>query len=200
MVESSGPRPATEVRAYHVRATLLLLGVEDPAALARVQARLEPAALAAIDATSRQAWLPGAIDVALWRAIEAELGPSGLARLARAVGLRHVRSGPLAGLLQGVVQLFGLTPAAIARWIPRGFAEVHRGVGTLRLEEVGEGRARFVLDDLHPDLNGQPWLDAVAHSLELALEVCDLAGEGTVERAGPGQAVIALRWHPRPGA
>jgi hypothetical protein len=190
-------RPATEVRAYHVRASLQLLGETDPAALERVRARLGAERLAAVDGSSRLAWIPGEIDVALWRAVDAELGTSGVARLARALGVRHVRSGQLAGLLQGVVQLFGLSPAAIVRWIPRGFAEVHRGVGELKVEEVGEGAARLVLASLHPSLAGEPWLTAVAGSFELTLEVCALDGECVVEHAGPGRAVVALRWRPR---
>lgn len=190
-------RPATEVRAYHVRAALQLLGEAEPAALERVRTRLGVERLAAVEGTSRVAWIPGEIDVALWRAIDAELGAAGVVRLARALGARHVRSGPLSGLLQGVVQLFGLTPAAMVRWIPRGFAEIHRGVGDLKVEEVGEGAARLALTDLHPSLAGEPWLTAVAGSFELTLEVCALDGEGVVEHAGPGRAVIALRWRSR---
>jgi hypothetical protein len=190
-------RPATEVRAYHVRASLQLLGEADPAALERVRTRLGAERLAAVDGTSRLAWIPGEVDVALWRAIDAELGAAGLVRLARALGVRHVRSGQLSGLLQGVIQLFGLTPAAIVRWIPRGFAEVHRGVGELKVEEVGEDAARLVLADLHPSLAGEPWLTAVAGSFELTLEICALDGGCVVEHAGPGRAVIALRWRSR---
>lgn len=190
-------RPPTEVRASHVRSTLEVLLDTDAAASARVRARLDPAALAEAEQASRLAWIPGALDIALWRAIEAEVGALGLKRIARAVGVRLVRGGPLSSLLQGVVQLFGLTPASIARWIPRGYADVHRGTGALGVEEVTEGTARFVLADLHPDLTGEPWLTAVACSFELALEVCGLDGAATVEQAGPGRAVMALRWRPR---
>jgi hypothetical protein len=194
---AAGDRAPTEVRAYHVRTTLQLLAEVDAAALARVQGRLGAAVLEDMEAASRLAWLPGAHDIALWRAIDTELGQVGLARLARAVGLRHVRSGHLSGLLQGVVQLFGLTPAAIVRWIPRGFGEVHRGVGTMRVEEVLDTSARLVIDDLHPALAGQPWLDAVARSFEFPLDVCALDGECVVVHAGPDRAVLALRWRPR---
>jgi hypothetical protein len=190
-------RPATEVRAYHVRASLQLLGEADEAALARVRDRLGAGALALVDGASRLAWIPGAIDVALWRAIAAELGADGVRRLSRALGVRHVRSGQLSGLLQGVVQLFGLTPTAIVRWVPRGFAEIHRGAGELRVEEAGEGLARLALTGLHPSLAGEPWLAAVAGSFELALEVCALDGEAVLEQDGPDRAVIVLRWRPR---
>jgi len=202
MSTSAAPaRPDTEVRAYHVRTTLQLLGEVDPSAPARVRGHLASEALAAIDDASRLTWLPGAIDIALWRAADLELGTAGAARLARAVGLRHVRSGQLSGLLQGVVQLFGLTPAALVRWMPRGLAEVHRGVGTLRVDDLSEGAARLVLEELHPALTDEPWLTAVARSLEFPLDLCALDGEATLERAGPEQAVILLRWRrraPRP--
>jgi hypothetical protein len=194
----AGQRPSTEVRAYHLRTTLQLLGDADAAVLARVRGRLDAATLAGLDSASRLAWIPGAHDLALWRAIDVELGQAGLARLARALGLRHVRSGQLSGLLQGVIQLFGMTPAAIVRWIPRGYAEIHRGTGTLRVDEVTDGAARLVLDDLHPALAGEPWLDAVARSFECTLDVCALDGECVVVQPGPEQAVLALHWRPRP--
>jgi hypothetical protein len=180
-----------------VRTTLLVLGERDPAALARVKARVGAEALATVEGASRLGWIPGIIDVALWRAVDAELGPDGLRQLARALGVRLVRSGQLSGLLQGIIQLFGLTPAAIMRWVPRAVAEVHRGVGEVRMEELGEGFARLALVDLHPCLAGEPWLAALAGSLELALEVSGMDGEAALESSGPDRAVMVLRWRPR---
>lgn len=198
-MSTEGPshRPATEVRAYHVRGILRVLGEADPELEARVRARLGADAQAVVERADRLAWIPGVIDVALWRAIHAEAGDAGVARTARTVGVRQVHTGHLAGLMQGVVQLFGLTPAGIVRWIPRGFAEVHRGVGELRVAEVHEGLARLILEDLHPCLAGEPWLRAVAASFELALEVSGHDGEAALEVAGPERAVISLRWRPR---
>ncbi len=193
----AGPRPDTEVRAYHVRATLQLLEESEPAAAARARARLGAATLLSLDETSRLGWIPGLVDVELWRAVDAELGRHGLLRLARRVGVRHVRAGHLSGLLEGVVQLFGLSPPAILRWVPRGLSEVHRGVGVFRVLELSDQTARLALDDLHPCLVGEPWLAAVAGSLELALEVCALDGDSGLEEAGPGRAVFTLRWRPR---
>lgn len=190
-------RPATEVRAYHVRDVLRILAEGDREREARIRARLGAEALATLETAHRLAWIPGLIDVALWRAIHDETGDDGVRRTARTVGVRHVQTGHLSGLLQGVVQLFGLTPAGIVRWIPRGFAEVHRGVGELRIAEVHEGLARLVLEDLHPSLAGEPWLLAVAGSFELALEVSGHDGEAALESAGPERAVISLRWRQR---
>lgn len=195
--DGSASRPATEVRAYHVRGTLQILAESDAELAARVRARVGAEALAAVERAGRLAWIPGLVDVALWRAIHDEAGDDGVVRTARTVGVRHVHTGHLAGLMQGVVQLFGLTPAGIVRWIPRGFAEVHRGVGELRVAEVHEGAARLVLEDLHPCLAGEPWLLAVAASFELAFEVSGHDGESALEAAGPERAVIALRWRPR---
>lgn len=192
-----GTRPATEVRAYHVRSTLLLLDEDDRTAAARVRARVGEAPLSAAEDASRLAWIPGLVDVELWRAIDAEFGRGGLMRLARRVGVRHVRAGHLTGLLEGVVQLFGLSPPALLRWVPRGLSEVHRGVGEFRIAELSDRTGRLVLQGMHPCLVGEPWLAAVAGSLEFALEVCGLDGQAELEESGPERAVFTLRWRPR---
>ncbi len=194
---SATDRPATEVRAYHVRTALQILAEADPALHARVRHRLGPEALALVEDSARLAWIPGLVDVTFWRALHDAQGGAGVVRVARALGVRHVHTGQLSRLLQGVVQLFGLTPSGLVRWIPRGFSDVHRGVGELRVAELSEGSARLVLDDLHPCLAGEPWLLAVAGSFELALEVCGMDGEGSLEESGPGRAAFRLDWRPR---
>ncbi len=77
---SATDRPATEVRAYHVRTALQILAEADPALHARVRHRLGPEALALVEDSARLAWIPGLVDVTFWRALHDAQGGAGVVR------------------------------------------------------------------------------------------------------------------------
>jgi hypothetical protein len=195
---SGAGRPPPRVRAYHVRSTLQFLAARHAEQVSAVLGLMSASALAEVAATSRTAWLPTSIDVALWRALRAVLGPRDAARLACAITLEHLESGTLSGLLQAVVRLFGVSAGAMLKWAPKGFHELHQGAGTMRLDSVSLVEGRLVIDDLHPDVADEAWLGAVAGALESLLEICKLEGESRVEELAPGRAVIALTWRDGP--
>ena len=192
-------RPPAQVRAIHTKANLELLRDRSPEEADRVVAALGPEALADLETAAPLAWLPAERDVEMATVLDQVLGRDRARLLAREIVLRDLRSGLLARLVEGAVKLFGLTPAGILHWMPRGFSAIVRGAGALRVEPLGPTATRLVFDDLHPSVASACWLGALAAGTGAVLDLTRHQGTVEIEQLGPVQARWVVRWEPLAG-
>jgi hypothetical protein len=191
-VESGFP----EIQARHTRASLEVLGELFPEAAPRVRARLSPLVQQAIDAAFRLDYLPVMVDLEVTHAIQDVVGPRGSRRVARE-GLRRTLNGVmLRGLVRTAVALFGNTPPGLLKLAGRGYAQICRDCGELRLVSAGEREAEVRLERLPDELNLPSYLDAMAGSLEAFFDLSEVDGEVHYD-PWPGGARFTLRWTPR---
>ena len=103
-------------------------------------------------------------------------------------------------LVVTAVRILGLDPASFARWVPRAWHMLFRGVGEWSAAEEGAAGAVLTLARLPIECAEHPvWLRSVARSLDALFDLARV--QGTVELApraqGAAQAVFRLRWTPR---
>jgi hypothetical protein len=188
--------PFAEIQARHTRASLEALRELFPAAEPRVHERLSPLVRQAIEAAFRLDYLPVLVDLEVTAAIRDEVGARG-SRLVAREGFRRTLNGNMLGsLVRSAVVLFGNTPPGLLRWAGRGYGQICRDCGELRLESAGERQAELRLEKLPPELNLPSYLDTMAGSLEAYFDLTGVDGE-VVYDPWPGGARFSLRWTPR---
>jgi hypothetical protein len=167
-----------------------------PAAEQKVLERLSPLVRQAIEAAFRLDYLPVMVDLEVTAAIREEVGPRG-SRLVAREGLRRTLNGKLlSGLVRGAVALFGNTPPGLLKWAGRGYGQICRDCGELRLESASERQADLRLEKLPDELNLPSYLDTMAGSLEAFFDLTGVDGEAQYE-PWPGGARFTLNWTPR---
>jgi hypothetical protein len=173
-----------------------LAGLE-PDVRARVRARLAPEAAAALERSSRIAWLPIEVDVELTRAIYAELG-AGRARELFRRNLSSALDAPiLRSLAQGAVRLLGTSPARLFSWAPKAYAQIYRDAGEMGFETDGGCSARLELAALPPVVAAsREYLDGLGASLAAGFDFLGRKGEVALERFDPAgrRARFHLEW------
>lgn len=120
--------------------------------IGRVRALVPAESMAFIDAQSTNAWVPIEHDRWLPRAIVAAYGHDGAFELWRSFIPSHVDSPLLGTMFNAAVRMFGVNPGIVAWLVPKGFNNVYRDFATPRMIERGEGVAKFVLADIHPEV------------------------------------------------
>jgi hypothetical protein len=185
-----------EIHARHTRTSLEVLAELFPAAEPRVQERLSPLVRQAIEAAFRLDYLPVMADLEVAAAIRDEVGSQG-ARLVAREGLRRTLLGNmLGGLVRSAIALFGETPPGLLKWAGRGYGQICRDCGELRLVSASEGEAELRLEKIPTEINLPSYLDTMAGSLEAFFDVCKVSGESRYD-PWPGGARFTLRWTPR---
>jgi hypothetical protein len=185
-----------EIQARHTRTSLEVLGELFPAAEPRVRARLSPLVGQAIEAAFRLDYLPVMVDLEVAAAIRDELGPLGARRVSREALRRTLNGSILGGLVRSAIALFGNTPPGLLKWAGRGYGNVCRDCGDLRLASATEREAELRLENLPVELNVPSYLDTMAGSLEAFFDLCGVEGAARYE-PWPGGARFVLRWTPR---
>jgi len=187
---------APAVRARHMKSLLAALGeVAEVAA-----AELDPVQRAAIEEASGLEWLPFEANLTLTRAIYHRLGEAEAGAFFRRHTVAALGGPLLRGIVDAAVRLFGLDPGSWARWVPRGWEQVFRRVGTWSVATIPAGEARLALEDLPASalLDGC-WPGSVASSLGA---LCDLArcqgGARLTVDAAHRRLEFQLRWQPKP--
>ncbi|MEM1415356.1 MAG: hypothetical protein AAGH15_10660 [Myxococcota bacterium] len=137
--------PGPLMRARSAQEFLRFLAREEPAAISRIRARLDPQVLAEVEASIPTAWIA---PPRIAEATMAELGETRLKELMRRFFPSHLEAPLLRGFAQTAQRLFGLGPET-AFWVyAKGWAHMNRNAGSARVEKLGPGRARFHLEDL----------------------------------------------------
>jgi hypothetical protein len=188
------PRP--EMRAAQLKEDLPALLELGEGTAAAIRARLDPEVLRRIESATRVDWLPLEVDLALVRAVGAEVGDDGLRRWGRAAARRNTNA-LFRPLVETAVRLFGFTPAGVFKFLPQAWKAAFRGCGELRVDPVAPGELRIVLAS-PPDAARDPaFLVSIAGAFETVYDTCDTPGRVQVERVEPGEVAFLATWTPR---
>jgi hypothetical protein len=185
-----------EIQARHTRASLEVLAELFPGAEPRVRARLSPLVRQAIDAAFRLDYLPVMVDLEVAAAIRDEVGAQAARQVSRQGLHRTLNGSILGGLVRSAIALFGNTPPGLLKWAGRGFSNVCRDCGDLRLVSSTDREAELRLENMPVELNHPSYLDAMAGSLEAFFDICGVEGESRYQ-PWPGGARFILSWSPR---
>ena len=98
--------------------------------------------------------------------------------------------------------MLGLDPVSFARWVPRAWHMLFRGVGEWSVEPSGPGASAVVLTlaRLPSDCADHPvWLRSVARSLDALLDLARTRGSAELmpRARGAREAQLELRWMAR---
>lgn len=185
------------LRAAHTRGTIHVLQLLEPGRLPEVLARLDPAAIRALEESPGAARTPAAWDVALVRAEVEVLGLEAMRRVSRAAMVDGLSGPQLGALLTGALRLFGATPAGLYRWAGRAWGHVTTGCGELKLERAEGQEAWLIVGGMPSELAQPEWLEAIAACMEAVFDVCRVDGQVSVTPRSDGGRFHA-RWRPRP--
>jgi hypothetical protein len=190
-------RPA--VRASHLKEDLLALSSLGAEVEARVLERLRRETRRAIEESTRVDWLPVELNVELAEAVHAEAGARGSRLWGKRSIVQSLDTALFRPLVATAVALFGLTPAAFYRYVPKAWPAVYRDCGGLTAEIEGADRARVVAGRLPAPMRRDAFLEAVAGTFEGAFEFCKVEGQVILEPRplGSDQAVYLATWQPR---
>jgi hypothetical protein len=189
------------VRARHLK--LVLAAVDRQPQHQAIRDRLGKTVTAAIEEATGTDWLPVAHDVALACALEAVLGPAGLATFSREVGQQSFRGPLLRALVELATHFLGLDAGAWAGWIPRGWVIMFKGFGRWTVVRRGEGEVTLTLAELPPVCLAEGiWPRSVASTLTGMLTALDATGTVELDLIDQpkGTAVYTMRWRPGPPA
>lgn len=173
------------VRSSQLKEDVLALASLGEDVRAGVMRRLSPETLRQIADASRVEWLPHHLLLELVHAIREVAGEEAL----RGWGFATVKGTMQATLyrpfLEGLVAVFGLSPTAAWKVLPRAYAAAFKDCGEIRLLESGPGAARMVLADLPLEAKDRDWLLTVAGAFELVFDFCKVKGRVELQMANP---------------
>jgi hypothetical protein len=189
------------VRARHLK--LVLAAVDRQPRRQELRARIGPELAAVIEGSTGIDWLPVDHDVAMAGALDAVLGPAGLAAFNREM-MQQSMGGPLLrGMAELATRIIGLDPGAWASWIPKGWQLMFKGFGRWTVVRTGEREVTLRLDLLPPVCAADPvWPRSVASSLAGILPAMGATGTVEIDRldAASGTIAYVMRWQAGPPA
>lgn len=198
MTDSISPSPAEPaVRASHLKEDLAALESLGADLGARIRARLSPGTVRTIEDSTRVDWLPVQLNAELAEAVFAEAGEGRTRAWARA-SFNLSLNAFFKPLLETVLRLFDPTPHRIYSLVPRAWPAVYRNAGTVSVVEHAAGESRITMQELPSALMKEPFLRAVAGTLECGFELAKVEGRVTVLpwEARARTATWAARWQP----
>jgi len=171
---------------------------------ARPLALLPPEALRSIAAASGLDWLPVAVNLQVTQAIYDGLGSAEADRFFRAHSVASLHGPILQTLVSTAVRMFGLDPVSFARWVPRAWHMIFRGVGEWQVEELQPGATSAVLTlaSLPPSCaDHATWVRSVSHSMGALFDLAKVQGVVDVPPRAQGatRVTFQLRWTARRG-
>jgi len=154
----------------------------------------------AIERCLRTGWVPIEHDLALSRAVEAELGEGKDYERSRRSTAGNMSSPLMTPFLEGARRLFGLEPAKALKLVKPGWRTVFRDCGTARYVNIDAHSATFAVDGIPGFiLECGCYVGAIAGSMHGLLDICEVDGRCDVARCDPAGGVIEVQmsWTPR---
>jgi hypothetical protein len=182
-----------EMRAGQLKEDLQALRVLGDEVASRVLAGLPPGLLRTIERSPRADWLPIQLLLTFCHVVAAEVGDAGLRAWFRAATCRAVETSTLRPLMETVVRIFGLSPAALLRGAPQGWRATFRDCGEL---SVVRGEVAIVwLRGLPEPFHDRTFQVAMAGTFEALLQLSRTEGQvDLLEPSGGADAQYAMRW------
>ncbi|HTP49608.1 MAG TPA: hypothetical protein VMK42_02830 [Anaeromyxobacteraceae bacterium] len=164
------------IRGTQLKEDVAALAWLGPEASAEVVRRLDPDLLRQIEEASRVDWLPHRIVVELVHRIRDVSGEEAVRGWSRAAVNGALRGSLFRPFLEGVVAVFGLSPLAACKILPKAYSAALKDCGVLHLESASPGRSELVLEGLPPEARDRTWLVSVAGGFEVIFDACKVEG------------------------
>lgn len=190
-VGTPGQAPVIRVRQMHEN--LGAIDCFEVPTQAEIRARLGDT-VALIEGAPSSSWFPIELDVEVAEIIGKTCGIDGLRRWARR-GLERGFGAPcLKGIVRGAVGMFGLEPANVLRFVPRGIENIYRNCGSWEAVSTDEGFVDLRWDDA-PSVVARSAMctESFAGALEAVLDALDRTGTVTLGEDGD-TLVFEMRW------
>jgi hypothetical protein len=186
------PIMAPSVRARHPQMLLALVRERHADRHAPLTASLRHHAT--IEARLPVEWIPIEADVELIEALGRLLAPAPVAALVEERQRREMGSALFKSFVATLGTLFGLTPATMARQIPKGWGQVFQDCGCVQVRALAERGAELAVVGLPAVcLDSAAWLDAIPVGMTMLYEL--VGARGTVTRAPVGaDGAVTLRF------
>lgn len=169
-----------EMRASQLRANLEEINRMPEPGRSEIRRLIGEPTLEHIANSASVAWLPIEFDLTITRAVIDVLGAEGNRRWARDALLRSATGPLLKPVFDGARAVFGVSPHALYRILPRGFGLIYKGAGEIEYQQVGERHARIVHTGVPALLCAAPWyLESIAGAFEAGYAV--FGGQGDVQ-------------------
>lgn len=195
--ESQAPELAPLVRCRHLRTTLAAVaGLPEGEAILK---RLPRGLTAEIQRAYGMEWQPMEVELEVTRVIHQALGPARAREFAHDLLLVAFGGPLLRALVETALAVIGPDPAALLRWVPKGWNLVFSGVGRWELEGAGPSSVRVHLCDLPRGCLDGAWLDTLEGTLRAVLTLAGVTGTVTlaaVDRSAR-RASYQADWTPR---
>lgn len=190
-----GERPV--VRGRHMKS--LVAALEGWEGGARPLAMLPGGVLQEVARAGGLDWLPLALNLQVTQAVYDGLGSAEADRFFRGHSRASLDGPILQTLVSTAVRMFGLDPVSFARWVPRAWHMLFRGVGEWAVPELEPKATSAVLTLAHlpADAIDHPvWVRSVARSVESLFDLAQVKGVVEVPPRAHGATKVEfrLRW------
>jgi hypothetical protein len=165
------------IRAGQVKSNIEAAAVVGGDGGARFRAAIAPGTLRAVDDASRISWLPITTDVEIYKVGLELFGAADNRRRVRRALTATIESPLIRPILDGAVRLFGVTPAALFKFMPPAWSAVYRACGTLAVEPAGPDRVVITSTGTAAEMLDDVYAQGVANALGAVLELCHVEGE-----------------------
>jgi hypothetical protein len=181
-----------------VRATLIKTAIDAINKLPtdearRILAQIPQSTLREAEVRTRMEWVPLERNIEIVDATLAALGPERFREMRRRTTARVARSPIVSAVLSGALHLFGASPLALFRLMPRVYGLVSRDAGSVHVEEVGPSRLRLVYQGLPPVMTASPgWPDMITVANEAIFDLVHARGTVCAESLDRGRGHLVL--------
>ncbi len=186
------------MRASHIHTNLLELescGVE---LAARMRGRVAESTLLAVTDSSTVAWLPVEHDIEISRAVLDVVGVAGLRTWSMDAMARSAEGPLIRPLVEGAGKLFGVTPHALFRILPRGYGLVYRDCGENVYEQTGEASGVVTQTGIPSLFFEHSYLEGMAGAFQAFPRIFQCDAVVTLKAFPAKQmAVFEVAWEPR---
>ncbi len=164
----------------------------------RVLERLEPTGSRdQLESAGRLGRIPLAVHLEMCEALRDEVGRQAFRRYFCTTTLAASRQPLFRPLIDGFVQVFGISPLSTIKAAPRVWQIIFRGTGRLELESTSPNRVEAAVLQLHPSVRERDTLMlGVQGAFDAAIELADRRGHVELDNTdlSRGIARFAIRW------
>ena len=164
------------MRASHIHTNLAELSTFGPELAAQMRARISAETLATVGDASTVAWLPVEHDIEISRAVRDVVGVAGLRKWSLDAMARSAQGPLLRPLLDGTCKLFGVTPHALFRMLPRGYGLVYRDCGENTYEPTGDRSGVVTMTGVPPMFFADDYLEGTAGAFQAFAQIVQWQG------------------------
>lgn len=185
------------MRAMQVRENLEGLAALGEEVDASIRAKLGSQRVELIETATRSKWLPLQIDIELSRLVDEAVGRAAFIRWSQAAIMASADSPLLSGFVRAGLRLLGGNPGSLIRLAQRGYPQLLRNAGSLRVDPLRDDAVRVVGIDLPQMMLDQPlYLEGIGASIAVLPHFVRHVGEATLEVEGAAVSWV-IEWRAR---